>query len=303
VPINKIKSERYISKDRKTLCTIYYPANSGGPNVYAVKAVFPNIDSSLSGEQAMSEHEGDHHISIKDPRFSLATFTDPDSDIVATVKAADIPRQNDKTILLTSAQEGDPCPSCTEGALSMHRAVEIGHTFHLGQRYSEPLEARIQNRTNQSVPVEMGCHGIGVSRIIGAVASILRDSKGLNWPLRIAPFEVVLVPGASASPAEVTTLYERLSKPPLKSGKGLDVVRSKSPGFDVVIDDRDKPMGWKLNDADMVGYPFIIVMGNQWRKNGMVELQCRRAGVKEMVKVEISVNELVERMRGLAERL
>jgi prolyl-tRNA synthetase len=251
-------------------------------------------------------HEGNHHISIKDPRFFLATFTDPDSDIVAAVKAADIPRQNDKSILLTSAQEGDPCPSCTEGTLSLHRAVEIGHTFHLGQRYSEPLEARIQNRNNESVPIEMGCHGIGVSRIIGAVASILRDSKGLNWPLRIAPFEVVIVPGASAEPGEVTSLYERISKPPpesSKSGKSSDVVRSTSPGFDVAIDDRDKPMGWKLNDADMVGYPFIIVMGNQWRKNGMVELQCRRAGVKELVKVEISVNELVERMRELAERL
>lgn len=185
---------------------------------------------------------------------------------------------------LVRVHDGDSCAQCGDGKLTSNPAVELGHTFHLGTRYSEVLQASVsvnqavldgsaesgaKSSKEQIVPMQMGCHGIGVSRLISAVANRLADPKGLNWPRAIAPYDVAVVPS-----------------------KGLDSVAEKiydslsSISVDTLLDDRDKGMGWKLGDADLIGYPVIVVVGNGWKKNQTLEVQCRRLGVKEDVSME-----------------
>ena len=139
----------------------------------------------------------------------------------------------------------------------------------------------------------MGCHGIGVSRLLAAAAGLLMDSKGLNWPVKIAPFGAVVVAAPKTAEEDVLKVYDALG-----SGSSKGAVASTS-ALDVAIDDRDRPLGWKLNDADLIGYPFIVVLGKAWKARGAVEVQCRRLGVKE----EVALEELVDRLKGWEKQL
>jgi len=115
--------------------------------------------------------------------------------------------------------------------------------------------------------MQMGCHGIGVSRMIAAVADTLSDSKGLNWPRVMSPFEVIVVPGKNLD-EEAARIYDM-----------LDVGK-----MDVVLDDRKESFAWKMGDADLVGYPVIVVLGRRWKEE-VCEVQCRRLGIKEDVAI------------------
>ncbi|KAJ9653517.1 hypothetical protein H2198_007299 [Neophaeococcomyces mojaviensis] len=189
---------------------------------------------------------------------------------------------------LLEKMTGDVCPDCAstsrQGTLNVTKAIEVGHTFHLGSRYSSKLDLVVprsgqQDPRSESAFVSMGCHGIGVSRLIAAVASALSDSKGLLWPRSIAPFEVLVIVNAkhkdSGETTEVgNTIYDHLS-------------HHKQFPADVLIDDReDVEIGWKLKDADLIGYPVIVVIGKGWSKNKLVEIQCRRLGLKEEVTLQ-----------------
>ncbi|KAJ5946459.1 hypothetical protein N7454_003298 [Penicillium verhagenii] len=177
--------------------------------------------------------------------------------------------------------------------------VELGHTFHLGTRYSEVLQASVsvnpalidgaspsdvKSGKEQIVPMQMGCHGIGVSRMVSAVANRLVDSKGLNWPRAIAPYEVVVVPGKGLEPV---------------AEKIYDGLTSRATPVDTLLDDRDKGMGWKLGDADLIGYPVIVVVGNGWKKHQTLEVQCRQLDVKK----DVSLDELPEFVENLLAQL
>jgi len=140
----------------------------------------------------------------------------------------------------------------------------------------------------------MGCHGIGISRLIGAIASMLSDSSGLNWPRVVAPYEVIVVPANPAMFEAAEAMRTILTRP--FSGKTAD---GEAELLDVVLDDRaGQQLGYKLKDADLIGYPVIVVIGRGW-KNGMVEVQCRRLGVKE----EIEKEKLRTRVRELLGQL
>jgi prolyl-tRNA synthetase len=173
---------------------------------------------------------------------------------------------------LVKVHDGDQCPKCTQGALKSHTAVELGHTFHLGTRYSDVLAASVMIDGGATVPMQMGCHGIGVSRMITAVADCLADSKGLNWPRVLAPFEVIVVPTKGLE-AEAEKIYD-------------EITSDKASPIDAILDDRDKQMGWKLGDADLIGYPVIVVVGKGWKKQRTVEVQCRRLGMRQDVALE-----------------
>ncbi|KAE8440406.1 hypothetical protein EG329_008160, partial [Mollisiaceae sp. DMI_Dod_QoI] len=164
---------------------------------------------------------------------------------------------------LLRIRAGDLCPRCPSGRLEVQRAIELGHTFHLGTRYSGPLNANVavpsrfydleppeveeshRITQNRQVPMEMGCHGIGVTRMIGAVAETLADDKGLNWPRVMAPFEVVVIPSKGHEEAALA-VYDALNIRRLEDG---DI------GLDLVLDDRTHSFPWKMRDADLVGYP------------------------------------------------
>ena len=229
----------------------------------------------------------------------------------------------------------DPCPKCFLGAVKKTKAIELGHTFHLGTRYSKPLDACFipapqqsevtttvtsdtQSRANNPMlrgmkkmqpsktatsslaatktPVQMGCHGIGLSRMIAAVADTLADVKGLNWPRVMAPFELVIVP-KDEHKDRVYDVYHSLVFPTPESTHKASPLREES--FDVIIDDRKQSFVWKLNDADLIGYPIIVVLGKRYGKEQICELQCRRLGVKEDVHIGILKARASELLRQL----
>lgn len=212
---------------------------------------------------------------------------------------------------LTPTLPGASCAHCDTGKLDVQKAIEVGHTFHLGTRYSEPLNAYISLPSSTSsptsaekgkgkdnekkdttwVPIQMGCHGIGVSRLIAASASLLSTPTGLQWPRAIAPFEVAVLPAPGVDEADVVELYDELLSTSSRDNKvvgeeGAAAVDEGVEVRDVVLDDREgKSLGWKMKDADLIGYPVVCVLGRGWKEKREVEVQCRRLGVKEDVKV------------------
>ena len=215
---------------------------------------------------------------------------------------------------LIRAVNGDQCPTCNHGRLRIRPAIEVGHTFHLGTRYSKPLaakfapqvsglgqeptEGREDSKANWAY-LQMGCHGIGVSRLIAAVADILSDSGGLHWPRVVAPFEALIIPGPRISREDQLRIYDALNPPDQQQQHS-----SPSPPtttVDTILDDRaSKPLSWKLKDADLIGYPIRIVIGREWAKGkGTCEVACRRLGVKEDVRLEdlkVEVLKILDRL-------
>lgn len=115
-----------------------------------------------------------------------------------------------------------------------------------------------------------------MSRLIGAIASLLATPNGLQWPRAVAPFEAALLVGPQARDDEAAAVYD-----------GLVAAEGAAAGVDVVLDDRAaKSLGWKLKDAELIGYPVVVVMGRGWKERREVEVQCRRVGVKKDVKLE-----------------
>lgn len=289
----------------KTLVQVFLPNGPYEINLHAMKKLVPSIDTTetvrpeeLFGrlEESKTLNDPAEWLVFRDPRVPVAAIINTvehwtrhgqNRQISQTAHSA-IPDIDVSPFTLTNAARDDLCPQCgTEGSLTFSRAVEIGHTFHLGKRYSTPLEAVVQDENNQQVEIAMGCHGIGVSRLLGASASLLADSKGLNWPIAIAPFSVLVVAAGGVSSTEVGALYDEVD------------ASLSSNRIDAIIDDRDRPMGWKLNDADLIGYPFIIVLGKAWKQRRAVELQCRRLGIKE----EVPADQLVERILQYSSKL
>lgn len=185
--------------------------------------------------------------------------------------AAPTLRQNDTGGSdVASPSIGNSCPKCSAGILDTRKALEVGHTFHLGTRYSSPLGASVATRSGANVPMQMGCHGIGVSRLIGAIAEHSADSKGLMWPRIVAPYEVAVLHAAGLGP-EAAELC------------GSIITAGRDEAVDVVLDDRQLSVPWKLRDADLVGYPVVVVVGKAMREDGTCEVQCRRFGTSERV--------------------
>lgn len=312
---------RGVSKDRKTLVNVWYDANQASEehiNTHAIKQVFPELDSGLEDPMPFWEAEIKRAATTAGPPIRVINLFDcrlPKEEVVRRIqdKLVDIPKRITETLDQESSEallqnmflpadlnpqaeevnflrikDDDPCPRCDKGTLKVQKAIELGHTFHLGTRYSEPLNARVSVPTRllpgagdkspnsaEEVPIQMGCHGIGISRIIGAVADHLADERGLNWPRAIAPYDVVIVynPKDSGLARDAESLYDSLVA---DSDKVLPL--------DPIIDDRgDSSMGWKLKDADLVGYPVIVVLGREWKASGRLEVQCRRLGYKELV--------------------
>ncbi len=184
---------------------------------------------------------------------------------------------------LRNVVEGDPSPS-GHGKLSIARGIEVGHVFKLGQKYSEALGATVLDTHGQSVPMLMGCYGIGVTRVVAAAIEQNHDERGIAWPEPLAPFNVVLVPMAYQKSERVraTTdaLYGELS----------------AAGIDVLLDDRDARPGVKFTDAELFGIPHRIVVGERGLENGMLEYRHRRAENNEDMPLSEAVAFLKSRM-------
>ncbi|KAI9694312.1 MAG: hypothetical protein M1820_009036 [Bogoriella megaspora] len=196
---------------------------------------------------------------------------------------------------LIGIQDGDRCQRCSHDTLTVRRGIEIGHTFYLGTRYSKPLDVTVtlpaptnategQNTvSSMTAELEMGCHGIGISRLIGAVAATLSDDVGLRWPRAIAPFDVVIMSGKEMDSHDTDRIYELLGQCDLTALTTAGARILGSERLDLVIDDRPRNFGWKLKDAEMIGYPIIVLLGRAWVTERKAEVHCPRIGFKEFV--------------------
>jgi prolyl-tRNA synthetase family II len=185
---------------------------------------------------------------------------------------------------------GDPCPRCGR-PLEQFRAVEIGHIFKLGRKYSEALGATVLDDRGRARTMVMGSYGIGVERALATIVEVHHDRAGIVWPFQVAPFELAVVPLATGDAAEVA---ERLY------GELL------AAGVDAVIDDRSDHPGAKLTDVELVGIPYRLVVGPRGLADGVVELTTRRSSETVRVPVEEAVEragETIAAARAEAARL
>ena len=164
----------------------------------------------------------------------------------------------------------DACPRCGSG-LAIDRGIEVGHVFQLGTKYTVALDAQYQDDAGEQHPMVMGCYGVGVSRIIAAVAEQHHDDAGLAWPESLAPFAVHLValPGRGESAERVSAAADRLYD------------ELTAAGVDVLYDDRDASAGVKFADADLLGVPVRLTVGAQGVGRGVAERRVRATGVED----------------------
>lgn len=185
----------------------------------------------------------------------------------------DVGRDINPTFLdIKAAQDQDPCVECGQ-PLTIVRGIEVGHIFYLGKKYSQALNAKIQNAHADTVYMEMGCYGIGVGRTAAAAIEQHHDDRGIIWPLALAPFHVHLV-----QVGEDKELYEACQS-----------IHDEmtSLGIEVLWDDRDERVGVKFNDADLLGCPLRLTLGSKGLKAKMIEAKKRKSLHEEIINIPL----------------
>ncbi len=220
-------------------------------------------DNTLKGRRGMTTgaNKDDHHL-----------------------RGVDIERdiKPDKWADLRTVSSGEHCPRCDSGSLEVYKAMEIGHIFKLGTKYSESMGATVLTQEGKEVPIVMGSYGIGVERIITAAIEQNHDTDGIIWPKALAPFDVI-VTITNMKDAALREAGEKLYK---------DLQRA---GLDVLLDDREDRAGVKFKDADLIGIPYRITVGKKV-SDGLVELFERQTKTSEDVKL----GDVVSRVQTLA---
>jgi prolyl-tRNA synthetase len=181
---------------------------------------------------------------------------------------------------LRTVTAGEPCAKCAK-PLKTQRAIEVGHVFKLGTKYSEKLNAYFLDADGKSKPCVMGCYGIGVTRTMQAVIEQCNDKDGIVWPLAVAPYAVCITPLAVAKDSAVMQLAENI------------YAELTAAGVEVILDDRDDRPGVKFKDADLVGFPLRIGIGEKSLAKGEVELK-PRGGAITFVKADEAVTKVRE---------
>ncbi|MFZ1684057.1 MAG: proline--tRNA ligase [Candidatus Zixiibacteriota bacterium] len=190
-----------------------------------------------------------------------------------------------KVVDLSAAKDGDGCPKC-DGHLLSKRGIEVGNTFMLGTKYSQSLGATFLDEEGKEHPILMGSYGIGITRSPQAAIERFHDDKGIIWPKAIAPYLVEIVP-------------LNFDKEVVRSAAEKVYAELTSAGIEVLMDDRDERAGVKLNDADLVGMPIRITIGEKSLKDGKLEVKARSEGTVELVPVD----QIVSAVKALAARL
>lgn len=346
---------RGVSKDRTTIVNVWYVTRSVSKsktivtapkeaiNTHAVKKVFPDLDSGFGDpsdlwarsqktasmsfnvvnlfDVTVSKDKRHRILASKDilPKELASSSSNSSTGHFISGEVKDMTDDNHANSYLRILQ-GDHCPRCSHGSLKVTKAIELGHTFHLGTRYSEPMGAIVKdppwsrdqsliagqskdknaksttmttatgtatpasNNTKTTVrpkktshAMQMGCHGIGISRIIGAVAQHVASKYGLDWPRAIVPYEVVLA-------------SKRLDKHPLSDENA--VLRSLydqavSKNLDVVLDDQPGGiMSQRYSSYALVGIPVWVILGKSWVLEKKAEVVCKRLKFNEEVPAE-----------------
>jgi prolyl-tRNA synthetase len=177
---------------------------------------------------------------------------------------------------------GDLCPRCQQGRLALYRGIEVGQVFYLGKKYSEALGATFLDAEGRERHIEMGCYGIGISRLVAATVEQHSDSNGIIWPFSIAPLPVLLLPinyKDTHIQQACDGLYAELEKCNIR----------------VLLDDRDERPGVKFKDADLIGLPLRVTIGAKGLEKGRAELRWRRDGKVE----EVLLSETTRRIKAI----
>ncbi|MEX2670716.1 MAG: proline--tRNA ligase [Phycisphaeraceae bacterium] len=233
-----------------------------GPQVAAERddlTLIVDPDAAQPGFWVTGANEADHHIKHFNWQRDVLSKVDP-----SRLKVADI----------RNAQAGDPSPKNDGGVLQEAKGIEVGHVFKLGSKYAEALNLTVTDENqNERHPI-MGCYGIGVNRIIAAAieAEAGHDEGGIIWPAAIAPYHVLITPIKYEGEMKVAAdrLYQQL----------------REAGLEVLLDDRDERPGVKFKDADLVGIPLRVTVGDKGLADGNVEFKPRAEAKPEMVPVD-----------------
>ncbi|KAI9757332.1 MAG: hypothetical protein M1815_001419 [Lichina confinis] len=330
-----------VADNGPTLVNVFYPRCSSqagrekGINVAAIKSIVPSLDAGREDAAHWWEAQYLRHsenepsiykpriINIYDGRLSTAVDSSGVSAAAESLISEQIPSErlahvhttqmttdpaSGRLLNVLSVVGGDPCPRCREGRLRIQQAIELGHTFFLGTRYTEIFRAHAHvdgaadpKESTTRLPLQMGCYGIGVSRVIGAVAGAIADETGLNWPRVMAPFEVVVI-YRDPMEEDAKAVYDALRDgvPTDDSARSNDGLSSHSATLDIVLDDRRQGFIWKLKDADLLGFPVVVVLGRAWASERKLEVHCRRLGG---LREEVPLRELPAFVHGLLDQL
>lgn len=183
---------------------------------------------------------------------------------------------------LVTSQEGDICPEC---GLPLHaaRGIEVGQVFQLGTKYSSALNATFTDENGEDKPLVMGCYGIGVSRLLAAVVEQYNDEKGIKWPVSVAPYEV-----------SVLCLSDK--DPEIWDAAGAVADACVAAGLETVVDDRAERPGVKFADADLIGFPWQVIVGKKGVANGIAEVKERATGERFEVALDEVASWLAEKI-------
>jgi len=185
---------------------------------------------------------------------------------------------------LRTVKAGELCLA-TGKPLKIQRAIEVGHVFKLGTKYSEKLNARFLDAEGKSKPCVMGCYGIGVTRTLQAIIEQCNDKDGIIWPVAVAPYVVCLTPLSIAPGSAVMETAEKIYK------------ELTEAGIEVIIDDRDERPGVKFKDADLIGFPIRVGIGEKSLSKGEVELK-PRGGTLQLVKTQDAVGQILAAIKA-----
>jgi prolyl-tRNA synthetase len=195
----------------------------------------------------------------------------------------DVAVTDNRVVDLRTVRIGDPAPG-GQGVLQFVRGIEVGHIFQLGRAYSEPMQASVLDHNGESAVTLMGCYGMGVTRLVAAIIEQKHDDAGICWPAPIAPFQVHVVAlnlqKSEAVRAAAEDIFGRLA----------------ARGVEVLLDDRDERPGVKFADADLIGIPHRIVIGERGLKDGTVEYRSRSSKDSEPVAADAVVELVLQRL-------
>jgi len=229
----------------------------------------------------------DHAVAVMTVGVTGANKTD--YHVKNVVPGRDFPLEGDNVIIadIRNAVEGD---THSGKKLLFKKGIEVGQVFKLGTKYSEKLSAKYLDENGTEKPCVMGCYGIGINRILAAAIEIGNDDDGIIWPISIAPFEV-LVTCVNQDDEKVAKVAEDIYKQLL------------SKGIDVLLDDRDLRGGVKFKDADLIGIPVRITVGQKSVADGNVEIKLRRESQSTKVPIEKATDRTIELVSSLKEKL
>ena len=188
-----------------------------------------------------------------------------------------------QTADLRNVVDGDPSPD-GEGKLVIKRGIEVGHIFQLGTKYSEAMNASVQNEDGQNQLINMGCYGIGVSRLVAATIEQHNDDAGICWPISIAPFELVVIPLNMHKSEAVAEAAQKLYQQLLERG------------YDVLLDDRSERPGVKFADMELIGIPHQVVVGDRGLKDGKIEYKGRQDAEKQLLPLDQALDFITEQL-------